>query len=146
MLHGNFLSFLYHSTIPMIPFYVPFTGRRAESADVLRWDAWYFPCFVWDCVHASAVKPRSKILLLHLLLSNLIHHNLFFCSLVDKGDLLNQFLNAGNLINKLPASSSAGCTKCYKPEAHLLIKKVFIFENRKLSLSFYCEYDTAHQS
>ena len=45
-----------------------------------------------------------------------------FCSLVDKRDLLNQYPNADDLIKKLPASSSAGC-KCFKPEAHLLIKK-----------------------
>ena len=47
---------------------------------------------------------------------------IFFCSLVTKGDLLKQYPNARNLISKLPAFLAAG-RKCFKPEAHLLIKK-----------------------
>ena len=94
-------------------FYVPF-----RHADVSRWDAWYFPCFVWDCVHA--VKLRSKNCFSSI--TSRILTIVFFCSLVDKRDLLIQYPNAGDIIKKLPASSSAGC-KCFKPEAHLVIEK-----------------------
>ena len=35
--------------------------------------------------------------------------------------MLIRYPNAGDIIKKLPASSSAGC-KCFKPEAHLVIE------------------------
>ena len=88
-----------------------------------------------------AVKLRSENCFL-VYYSRILTIMIFFAN--DKGDFLNEYPNAGNLIDKIPASSSAGC-KCFKPEAHLLI----IFEQIKISLFFYyCgQYDhIAHQS
>ena len=56
----------------------------------------------------------------YLLFSNLKLHDFSFCSLVTKDELLDQYPNASDLIDKLPASVSEGC---FKPEAHLLIEK-----------------------
>ena len=45
----------------------------------------------------------------------------FFCSLITNANLFKQYPKARHKINCLPASDLAGA--CYKPEAHLLIKK-----------------------
>ena len=57
---------------------------------------------------------------------------LFFCSLVSKDDLRNQYPNAGGLIACLPAS----WVWCFKPEAHLLIEKFLSLEKETSRKSF----------
>ena len=53
----------------------------------------------------------------------------FYCSLITNANLFKQYPKAHHIINCLPASDLAGA--CYKPEAHLLIKKFLSLKKRK---------------
>ena len=106
-------SFLCTTWIILMNFYVHF-----RHADVPK-DAGYLSCIVWDCVRV--VKLRSKIAFYILLR---ILPAWFFCSLVTMFDLWTQYPDAGPIINCLLSGSSG----CFKPEAHLLIKKYLSLE------------------
>ena len=66
---------------------------------------------------------------------------IFFCSLVTKDELLNQYPDATHLIDYLPASWNG----CFKPEAHLLIEK-FLSLKKKNSRDIFVDNMIDHTS
>ena len=123
MLHGNFLSSLYHINFTFFMF--PLGMRTYHEG-------------MHDILHASSeiVSKLSNWKVNNFLKKSItLHHDFSFCSLVTKDDLLDQYPNAGNLIDVLPALSTAGC-KFFKPEAHLLIEKFLSLKKESSRSSF----------
>ena len=110
MLHGSTSPLCAPHQLYLWFFYLPF-----RHADVSQGDARYISCFIWDCVYA--VKLRSEIVFL-IYYSKSYRHD-FFCSFINKGELWNQYPDAGPIIRFLPEVPEFGC---FEPEAHLLIQ------------------------
>ena len=136
-----FSPFLYHIDYTyMILFLlnVPF-----RHADVSRRDAWYIPCFVWDYVHA--VKLRSKfIYLFKIYYSRILKPSWFF--FFWQSCYWGWF--AGSISKRQWPNLLLACFVVWVLQAGSPSndRKVFIFERRKVSRSFYSQYGRAHQS
>ena len=94
--------------------------RHADEGDarLIQW-------FVWGCVQSVKLRSNSFQSFFKYYCRVII----FFCNLVHKNDLLDQYPEATSLIKELPASLD---DKCFKPQAHMLIEKVFSLKKKPL--------------
>lgn len=134
MLHGNFLSFRYHTILLMVLFCVPFMQTVVSRRD--SDNVWYRSNMVHTMLlryHTSSEivsdltnwEVKNCFQTIITLESLIIMNFIFFQSRYKGWYLMNQYPKAGNLIDESPISSLAG--KCFmETQLELLIEKLFI--------------------
>ena len=119
-LHINVFQCIQFPVLLMITWFMFPLFRHADEGDarLIQW-------FVWGCVQSVKLRSNSFQSFFKYYCRVII----FFCNLVHKNDLLDQYPEATSLIKELPASLD---DKCFKPQAHMLIEKVFSLKKKPL--------------